>query len=218
MSSSYSEKPIPPDPPRDKGYTARPPREPRREFEDEEVDQPKLGSLAQKARGKQLNQAKWILIVIGVLTILFNGALFALARSMVDAQVQKQIAQLGGAGRVIIDQTVLQREIAEAVLRTRIVTGIGILLGAVFLTLGVIVHRFPVPATIAALVLYILDTLANLAFTVMLAKEAGKDGASAGLPAGWIIRVLIIIALAKAVQSAIAYEKEKRAEAFGSSA
>jgi hypothetical protein len=39
-----------------------------------------LGSLAQSARGKHLNQARWILIVIGGLTILVNGVQLGLAR------------------------------------------------------------------------------------------------------------------------------------------
>ena len=46
---------------------------------------PKLGSLSQAARGKQLNQTRGILIVIGVLTVVLNGVLLVAAQSKIQS-------------------------------------------------------------------------------------------------------------------------------------
>jgi hypothetical protein len=70
VSEAYSDRPGP----------ERKPSSSSREDYSEESDRPKLGSLAQSARGKQLNQARGILIVIGILTIVVNGIFLALAR------------------------------------------------------------------------------------------------------------------------------------------
>src|SRR2546421_1961311 len=49
-----------------------------------------LGSLAQSARLKHLNSARWLLIAIGVLTILANGYLLATARQQLVDEVRRQ--------------------------------------------------------------------------------------------------------------------------------
>jgi hypothetical protein len=57
------------------------------------VESPKpLGSLAQAARGNELRQARWILIVIGLLTLAVNGAfLYNLPNEIQQAIQQNQI-------------------------------------------------------------------------------------------------------------------------------
>ena len=95
MSSPYSDPHSRPD---ETGYTDRPPPP----AVPDDFDEPpgrKLGSLAQKARGKQLNQARWILIVIGLLTVALNAVVMATARDSVKAEIKRELANQ----RVVVD-------------------------------------------------------------------------------------------------------------------
>lgn len=72
-----------------------------------------------------------------------------------------------------------------------------IFLGILFVIFGFLVKKYPVPITITSLVLYIAAWLISaLQDPAMLAQ-------------GIIIKIIIIVALAGAVKTAIAYEKEK---------
>lgn len=158
-----------------------------------------LGSLAQSARGKHLRQARGILIAIGVLTILANGAMFFLAESMVHDQIQKEV-QKAGPG-MVFDQAKL-RDIEESEVRERkLVFGGTALLGVVFILLGSVVKQYPVPATAIGLVLYIGG---NVIFAVLDPKSMGG---------GIIIKIIIIVGLVKSLQAAIAYQRESQAAA-----
>jgi hypothetical protein len=186
MSSSFSDQPSPHDPERDEGYTARPrPTRPPEPPDDEYEEAPRLGSLAQKARGKELNQARGILLVIGMLTLLCNAA------DLVT--FQRNIAQAGGRIPPGIVALVYGFD------------GAFILMGLLFVIFGIIIHRFPVPVTIISLVLYILGTVVTLGILAV-----SNQGMQAGMTVGLVVRVLIIIALVKAVQAALAYERERR--------
>ena len=66
--------------------------------------------------------------------------------------------------------------------------------------LGVYVKKFPVPATITGLVLYLG---ANAVFGLMDPTTLAR---------GLIIKIFIIIGLFKAVQAAIAYQRESERE------
>jgi hypothetical protein len=219
--SSFSDRPPPPEPEGDDESTRRParrrrrereddedePRARRREYEDDE-DEPRLGKLAQQARSKELKQARGILIVVGVLTVLFNAIDFAMVRSAFQDAVQKEINKRGGPGMVVIDRAQLQREEDRVVLLGRAIDGGFIALGVVFIVLGVVVYRFPVPATVAGLVLYLAGTLITVALLLAL-----NPGALAAMSIGFLIRIVFIVAFIKAVQAAIAYEKAQRREA-----
>lgn len=126
MSSSS-----PHDPRREPGYTATPPAAvPNAEAADErDVPLPKLGSLAQKARSKHLKQARTILFVIGILTILVNAGLI--------------VVSLANGG----DETV--------VLVSCAIHGLFLCLGILFVIFGAIIYRFPVMVTITSLTLYV---------------------------------------------------------------
>lgn len=50
-----------------------------------------LGSLSQGARKKQLNSARNTLIVVGVLTLLFNGFMFFNAENEIDRAIDAEI-------------------------------------------------------------------------------------------------------------------------------
>jgi hypothetical protein len=185
MSSSFSDQPSPPDPERDEGYTARPrPRRPPEEPDDDIEDAPRLGSLAQKARGKELNQARSILLVIGFLTLLCNVA------DLVT--FQSKLAQVGGADPAIVAFVYA-------------FDGAFIAMGLLFVVFGIIIHRFPVPVTVISLVLYLLGTVVTVAILAV-----SNPAVLAGMTVGLIVRVLIIVALVKAVQAALAYERERQ--------
>jgi hypothetical protein len=147
-----------------------------------------LGSLAQSARGKELKSARGILIVIGILTIAVNVYMFFNAENEVQAELAK-----AGAGAAV------QPGLKETVLAlVRLIYGGTALLGMAFVVCGLLVTKFPVPATLIALVLY----LGGAAVFALLNPAA--------LASGLIIKIIIIVALVKAVQAAFAYQKETR--------
>ncbi len=73
--------------------------------------------------------------------------------------------------------------------------------GITYILFGVYVYRFPVPITISALIIYL----------ALQAVQAALEPES--LAKGFIIKILIIVALAKSIQAAIAYEAERKREA-----
>jgi hypothetical protein len=75
--------------------------------------------------------------------------------------------------------------------------GVSLALGVVFIVLGILVRKYPVPITITALVLYVG---AGAIFGLIDPKS---------LAAGVVVKVIIILALVKSIQSALAYEREQ---------
>jgi hypothetical protein len=148
-------------------------------------DDDELGSLAQSARKSSLGQARAILIVVGVLTLLLNIFLY----SNVDNEVAKVRRENPG---MVIDQ--------DAVKLVRLIYAGTAGLGAVFIVLGLAVYKAPVACTVTGLVLYV----AGIAVFAVIDPQ--------NLVRGLIIKVIIIVALVKAVQAAAAYQKEHQAE------
>ncbi len=198
MDSSFTDQPSPHDPRDEEGYTATPPAlDRRKESTDEREDKlPKLGSLAQKARGKQLKQARGILFVIGALTVLANGAFLFMTPSLVQREIDKEVIQQGGPQQV--DPLLVEQARNEMLALNYAINGLFLGLGVLFLIFGALVYRFPLAMTITSLVLYLLAT-------VLMALLN-----PASLASGAIWRILFIVALAKSIQSAHAYEKENR--------
>jgi hypothetical protein len=157
-----------------------------------------LGSLAQSARGKHLNQARGILIVIGVITILFNGVFgLFLAPDIVRKEIQAEISKAGP--RAVIDQAKV-KEIEESEIRaTQLIAGGTAFLGFVFIVLGLLVRQYPVPATALGLVLYVGS---YVIFALLDPQNIYR---------GIIIKIIIIVLLVKSLQAAIAYQKEQQA-------
>jgi hypothetical protein len=147
-----------------------------------------LGSLGQAARGNQLKSARWIMIAVGVLSLIVNGILVA----NVQNEINSQIAELARQG-MVADPS----EVESVRFQNQMTYGIGAALGAVFIVLGIAVYRFPVICTVLGLVLYVGSIIG---FAVI---------APASLAQGLIIKILITVALAKSVSSAIAYQKDK---------
>ncbi len=143
-----------------------------------------LGSLAQAARGKQLKQAQRILIVIGVLTMAVNGfLLFKLPSEIQQAIQQNQVAPADVA-----------QFRQAATFSGYLLYGLPALLGLLFVVFGLIINRFPVPITVTSLVLYVLATAA---FGFL---------EPATLAQGFVVKIIIIFALVRAIMAARAFQ------------
>lgn len=151
-----------------------------------------LGKLTQSARGGEIKKAKRILIIIGILNLIGGIALFALAETMADAAIQAELRAQPG---VQLDPAVKD----ELLVANRFAGGFVIGIGALFIFFGLIVQKFPVPITVISLTLYL----------GLQALDALMDPKS--IAQGIIIKVIIIVALVKAVQAAFAYQKEMNA-------
>lgn len=163
-----------------------------------------MRNLAQEARKQQLRKARWILIVLGVLQLI-AGLFFVLgARAMVKAQFEKELAPLKAQGQ-IVDEQKLQELEDSATKATQLLNLGGILGGISFIFLGLLVYRFPIACTVTGLLLYI-GLFAGFAFISFMG-----DGDGSVFVRGWLIRLLVIVGLFKAIQAALAYEKEKKA-------
>jgi len=156
---------------------------------------PKLGGLAQSARTKEIKSARAILLFIGVMTLLLNGYLFSQAPAEVQVELDKQIRALP-AGQVADPERVAELK-AEWVGATRLIYGGGVAFGLAFVILGVLVPKHPVPCTVGGLVLYI----GGYAIFGYLNPPS--------LAQGLIIKLLIVSGLFKAMQAALAHQKEQ---------
>jgi hypothetical protein len=155
---------------------------------------PSLGSLAQAARDKSLRQARNLLFVIGVITVAVN--LFAAIN--IRERFQKEAAALQAKGQLI------DHDKFEALVRAgQVSLAAFVLLGIIFLLLGMTVRMYPVPITITAFVLYVA---ANV--VVAIADPSV-------LITGLIFKIIVVAALVKAIQAALAYQREKSAAAGG---
>jgi hypothetical protein len=209
MDSSFTDQPSPQDFRPEEDYTATPPRG-READEDRDAGLPKLGSLAQKARSKKLRQARIIFFLVGAVTIVVNLIDIGLIRSNFQQAVQKEIQKQGGPGIVQLDRAALQKEEDNAFALGCAIDGAFIFAGVIFLVLGALVYRFPVPVTILGLVLYLSTFAAGLAIVALFNGEPEEIARYLGR--GWLVRILIIVGLASSIKSALAYEKERRAE------
>jgi hypothetical protein len=148
-----------------------------------------LKSLGQEARKTSLNKARWIMIVIGVLTIGLNiFQYFA---------IQEEIKKVQRQGMVLDPAAVTQ-----VMLPVYAFVGVGV----IYILMGVFIYHYPVPFTITALVLYIGGQLVSAALS---------EDPRLTLVSGFIIKILIIAGLWKAIQASQAYEKERRMAPYG---
>jgi len=159
-----------------------------------------LGSLGQSARKHTLKSARSILIGVGILTMLANGALFFFAESLIQSQIDAEIKKAGPG--LIVDRAKLNSEKDKLVRAAQLMAAGTAALGVVFIILGIAIYLAPVVCTVTGLCLYLGATVVFFVLDPESFKQAG---------AGLFIKVLIIIGLAKAVQTAAAYQKEQQA-------
>ena len=159
--------------------------------------QPELGSLTQSVRKKGLGTARGWLIFVGIVTILWYGYQIVMFDSMFDDLVRKEQEKAQRQGMMIQVNPEMKEEARKLV---NLIAGGTIALGVVFIVLGLMVYKFPVVCTVLGLILY----LGGQAVFVYMEPES--------LARGLIMKIIIIAALVKAIQAALAYEKEERAQ------
>src|SRR5262245_22290715 len=164
----------------------------------DDSDDEELGSLAQSARRTSLKQARAILIVVGVLNLLVSIFFFLNVRNEAKEAIEAEKRKLGPG--MVVDQE-KAREAEELVVRIgRAIYGGTILLSIIFIALGIAVYRAPVACTVTGLVLYLAG---NAVFAVLDPMN---------LLRGVLIKIIIVVAMVKAVQAALAYEREVKVE------
>jgi hypothetical protein len=166
-------------------------------------DNKSLGNLAQESRKKQLKTARWILIVLGLLQIGLSLFFILNARNLVRQQFDKEVAALRGQG-LQIDEVELKKLEDEATGQTQLLNIGGLIGGISFIALGALVFQYPVVCTVTGLVLYI-GLVAVFGFITYL-----SEGDPSVFFKGFIIKILIIVGLFKAIQAALEYQKEAR--------
>lgn len=149
---------------------------------------------AGSARGKGLRNARAIMLVIGGLAVAANGYYFASAERDVQAQIDREIRELPSG--FVADPVKVAAIKGRAVRANRLNSAGGLVLGLLFLGCAALVTRHPVPVTITSLVAYVGG---NAAFGFI-------DPTT--VLSGLVIKVVIVVGLAKAVHAAIAHRME----------
>ncbi len=160
-----------------------------------ELEQDDLGSLAQSGRKVELKKARTTLYVIGVLTLVVNIGVAMLADSLVTSNLNKERDQLRQQG-MEVDQAAFDQAKEQAVTATQLAAFGFAGLGVAFLVIGACLQMAPLPLAILALILY----LGGVAISAMADPTT--------LAQGIIVKIIIIVALVKAVQTASAYQRE----------
>jgi hypothetical protein len=157
-----------------------------------------LGSLAQSARRTSLRQARIILIIIGALNLLLGVGVFLMAEGIVRQSIEAEKRKAGP--NVVFDPAEVKKVEEHQLQVVRLVAGGEALLGLIFIGLGMAVYRAPVACTVTGLVL----------FVGLHATAAAIDPVS--IVQGILFKIIFLICLIKAVQAALAYEREMKAE------
>jgi hypothetical protein len=154
-----------------------------------------LGSLAQQAREKEIRQAKWALVAAGVILLISGLFEMVTARAQVQAEIEKQVQQVGGWANV--RRAEVARAIDDAVSYVYVLDGLLGIVGVLFIVLGMWVRMYPLPITIVGLSLFLLINLGLVLVDPL------------NLMRGFIVKIIIIAALIRAIKAASAYEKER---------
>lgn len=104
-----------------------------------------LGSLAQSARSGQLKTAKYILIIVGLLTFISNFILIFFVDNLIASGVEG----------------VANEELAGIKFMTIAFMAFFSLVGILFVVLGCLVYRYPVFCTVTGLVVYTVAALCS---------------------------------------------------------
>ncbi len=155
-----------------------------------------LGSLAQSIRLKELKTARNILVIVGLLWGAFGLFFFFNTHNEVEQLVRQQVQDLHARGMAEIPASVEQFR-HRVTLFCQMIYGGQVVLGAVLIVLGALVRRHPVPTTVLGLVLYV----GYVAIFGLLNP--------ASLLSGLLFKIIVVVALAKSIQSAVAYQRSR---------
>lgn len=133
----------------------------------------------------ELHDARWTLIVIGLLTILVNLLLFFNVDNKI-AEVAQDAAAQGEASDIVLFETI-----------GRILYGCTMMVGVVFILLGAGAYQFPVAAPAIGLGLYVLGIVMYLILNPMAMIS----------PFGIAVKFVIIGTLVKAINSGVCYRR-----------
>lgn len=148
---------------------------------------------SQKARAREIRSVRLILLIIGILHVMANlGTFFVLDRA-VAAEIEAQRLAFEKQGVEVTDAALLAAGERRLRWLERVLTA-GASLGLGFIVLAVLARRFPLPCSIAGVVLYLSATAIACYFD------------PATLTKGWIVKALIVAGLFKAIQSALVVE------------
>ncbi len=137
---------------------------------------------------KELKSARTILILIGVLQLL--GGIYAVSTAKSDAEtaIRNSIASKGATYR--FDQEKFEEFFEEQKMMIYGIASVPVITGACFCVMAILIFRFPIGATLSALLLY----LALQGYGLWL-----NDGE---ISKAYILKIFFLIALVKAFQSA----------------
>jgi magnesium-transporting ATPase (P-type) len=157
-------------------------------YGDMKNDLPRLGSLAQSARNKHLKQARNTLLWVGILMGVVQGAFFFVEMGQVKDEIRK-------AG---VAPAQAQQAETTAQIFLKLFHGSAIAVSVIFVAMSFFVQRHPVPILVTALALFIgLQVVFALADPMNIVRGA-------------IVKIIVIVALAKALQAGIAAQREER--------
>jgi hypothetical protein len=156
-----------------------------------------LGSLAQSARLQQLLVCRKILLFVGIVTIAANLLGFLVVDQAAEELLREELAEAGGQE---LAPEEIERRAAEMRRRVQVESGLFVAMGVAFLVLAGLVTWLPVICTTGGLALYV----GGQAFAAYLKPWT--------LSSGWVIKLLIVAGLVRAVMAAFAYETHRAEE------
>jgi hypothetical protein len=154
--------------------------------------------LAQSARRTSLRQARIILIILGALNLLGGVVIIFMAEGMVRQSIEEEKRKAGP--NVVFDPAEVKKVEEHQLRVVRLLAGGSALFGFLFIGLGMAVYRAPVACTVTGLVLFVGLHATAAAFDPM------------EIVRGILLKIIFLVCLIKAVQAALAYERELKAE------
>jgi hypothetical protein len=155
-----------------------------------------LGSLAQSARDKHLRQARGLMFAVGGLLLVIHGLDYVTAENTVHTEIEKQVKNAGPG--IAFDRAKLNDLEEAAVREVKLMSSVLMAVGAAFIVLGLLVSRLPVPAIAIGIVLFIGTQVAYIVHDPESIRR------------GIIWKIIVLVALLKSLQAAIAYQREAR--------
>ena len=142
--------------------------------------------IAKKIARRSLQEPRALMFVIGLLTIAINSIGMARLRSDAEDLVHQHETQ-GHA----VDRAKLEAALRSA----KLMNGGFVVLGIVFLGLGLAVNIHPVPTTVLALVLF----LGGIAISAIIDPTT--------IAQGGLFKIVATVGLAEAIRSAVSYRR-----------
>jgi ribosomal protein S27E len=189
----------PPQSPPEEAFSLSPPVRLPRDWSAEDDEKPtrkrkrrKRVSLVTTAYDHQLSRARNTLLWVGIAMIVFQGIFYFVEMGQVKDQIQKEVQKVGG----VVDPAKVKVVEDAARIFLTLFHGCAIAVGIAFVALSFFVQDHPVPITVAALSLFAVE---QVIFVLVDPLNIAR---------GWIIKIIVVVALVKALQAGIAAQKE----------